>query len=257
MEAAFENILALVLGAALGSFLHCAAWRIARRESFLTGRSHCPLCGRSLGPAELVPVLSWLALRGRCRRCGARIPPRYVLSELAFALITLLALRRSGPLALCLRNLVFLGCLFCLSLVDMDIGEIPDGCLIIAALAWAAVVPFTISWKMAALRAGAGLFYGALLLVLSLFMDAWLKKESLGGGDIKLFAVVGLYLGWAGTLYALLLSCLLGLGMALAQRRGPGQPFPFSPAISLAAAWMLLYGQGLIDWYLSLVKAGM
>ena len=86
-------------------------------------------------------------------------------------------------------------------------------------------------------------------------MDKLLGKESLGGGDVKLFAVVGLYLGFAGTLFAVLLSCVLGLLFALWQgKRGEkGKAIPFGPSISLAAAFMLLYGQGLIQWYMGLL----
>ena len=250
---AYFSVLAFLLGAALGSFLNCAAWRIARGEQFLTGRSRCPGCGHPLGALELVPVLSWVLLRGRCRWCGERISPRYVLTELGFGAVTLLCFLRFGPGVEFLRNLVFLCCLFCLSLVDLEISEIPDGCLLAAALAWAAAAPFLMGWAEAGLRVAAGLAYGGGLLLISLAMDKILKKESLGGGDIKLFAVVGLYLGFAGTLFALLLGCVLGLVFAALLRRGMRCPFPFGPAIALAAAVMLLYGSGLTEWYLRLL----
>lgn len=244
---------AVLLGASLGSFLNCAAWRISRGESFLRGRSRCPACGHVLGVIDLLPVAGWLLRRGRCHWCGERISPRYVLSELCFALLTLACLLRFGPGFVFLRNLAFLGSLFCLSLVDWERGEIPDGCLAAAALAWAAALPLTGSWRDAMLGLGAGFAYGAALLLLSLAMDRLLGRESLGGGDIKLFAVVGLYLGFAGTLFALLLSCVLGLALAALLRRGAGRPFPFGPAISAAAAGMLLFGGGLTDWYLGLL----
>ncbi len=248
---AYFAFLALVLGAALGSFLNCAAWRIARGKSFVRGRSACPACGHTLGPLELVPVLSWLAQRGRCRCCGSKISPRYPLTELACALITLACLLRFGLSILCLRNLVFLCCLFCLSLVDWEISEIPDGCLLAAAAAWALCAPFVLSsWKEALRYLAAGLVFGGALLVCGLAMDRILKKDSLGGGDIKLFAVVGLYLGFGGGLFAVILSCLLGLLLAAVLRRRPGEPFPFGPAIAAGAGIMLLWGQGLVSWYL-------
>lgn len=246
--------LALLLGAALGSFLHCAAWRLARGESFVTGRSRCPQCGRALGAADLIPVLSWLFLKGRCRYCGAPIPARYPLSEAFFAAVTLCCLLRFDLTLLCARNLAFLGCLFCLSLVDWERCVIPDGCLLTAALVWLAAAPFLLpSWTVAAGNVAAGLGFGGALLALSLVMDRILKKDTLGGGDIKLFAVTGLYLGAAGTLFTLLFACLLGLLLAAALRRAPGQPFPFGPAIAAAAAGMLLFGDGLVRWYLGLI----
>ena len=206
-----------------------------------------------LGAAELVPILSWLALRGRCKSCGGRISPRYPLTELVAGALGVLCLLRFGLSVLFLRNMAFLCCLFCLSLVDWEISEIPDGCLIVAAAAWALAAPFLYrSWGEAGLALAAGLAFGLALLLCSLAMDRLLKKESLGGGDIKLFAVVGLYLGFTETLLALILACVLGLALAAALRRRAGEPFPFGPAISASAAVMLLWGQGLADWYWSL-----
>ncbi|MBR1660098.1 MAG: prepilin peptidase [Oscillospiraceae bacterium] len=250
----YFGCLTAVLGACLGSFLNCAAWRMARGESFLRGRSRCPVCGHVLGPAELVPVLSWLLLRGKCRHCGAAISPRYMLTELISAALALLCLLRFGLGVLFLRNLAFLCCLLCLSLVDWEISEIPDGCLLFSAAVWAAAAPFSCSgWREAGLRIAAGLGFALALLLLSLAMDRALKKDSLGGGDIKLFAVVGLYLGFAGTLLALILACVLGLLLAAALRRGAGEPFPFGPAIAAAAGIVLLWGDGPVAWYLGLL----
>ena len=127
------SVVAFCLGAVFGSFLNCAAWRIAHGESFLRGHSRCPSCGHALGPRDLVPIFSWLFQRGRCRYCGEKISVRYPLTELAFALLTLLCLWRFDLTVLCLRNWVFLACLFCLSLVDLECYTIPDGCLLIAA----------------------------------------------------------------------------------------------------------------------------
>lgn len=248
---------AALLGAAFGSFLNCAAWRIAHGESFLKGRSRCPTCGHALGAADLVPIFSWVFLRGRCRWCGEKVSARYVLTELFFAAVTVLCLLRFGLTVLCLRSWIFLCCLFCLSLVDLESYVIPDGCLWIAAGAWALALPFAgWSWAEIGLHVLAGLVYGGGLLAVSLLMDRLLKKESLGGGDIKLFAVVGLYLGLVGTLFALLLACVVGLLFALARRARSGQAIPFGPSISLAAAVVLLYGDGVIAWYLGLLSIG-
>ena len=245
---------AALFGAAMGSFLNCAAWRIARGESFLTGRSRCPACGHTLGPVDLLPVLGWLVRRGRCHYCGAPVAPRYFLTECAFAALTVLCLLRFDLSALCLRNYIFLCCLFCLSLVDLDSFIIPDGCLLLPALAWFAALPWCgLSARQAAVHVLSALLCGGAVLALSLLMDKLLQKESLGGGDIKLFALVALYLGPVAFLFALLFSCVLGLLFAAATRRGTGTPFPFGPAIAAACTCMLLFGQGLTAWYLSLL----
>jgi leader peptidase (prepilin peptidase)/N-methyltransferase len=251
---AYCCVVAVIIGACMGSFLNCTAWRIAHGESFTRGRSRCPKCSHVLGALDLVPVLSWFFLRGRCRYCGEKVSARYPLTELLCAALTLACLLRFGFTPVTLRNLVFLACLFCLSLVDLDAQIIPDGCLIVAALAWFAALPFTgAGWVDVLRNVAAGLVFGGGILCVSLVMDKILQKDTLGGGDIKLLAVVGLYLGFVGTLMTLLLACVLGLLMAFALKKKAGQAFPFGPAIAAAAAIMLLYGGGAIQWYLRLL----
>lgn len=250
------GVVACMLGAVFGSFLNCAAWRIAHGESFMRGRSHCPACRHALAARDLVPVFSWLFQRGKCRYCGEKISARYPLTELCFALLTLLCLLRFDLTVLCLRNWVFLCCLFCLSLVDLESYTIPDGCLLTAVGAWVLALPFLKpGWAEIGRSVLAGLVFGGGILGVSVLMDKLLGKESLGGGDVKLFAVVGLYLGFVSTLFAVMLSCVLGLGFVLVMnRRGEkGKAIPFGPSISLAAALMLLYGQSLVQWYMGLL----
>ena len=122
--------------------------------------------------------------------------------------------------------------------------------------AWLAALPFLKpAWGEILRAVLAGLAFGGGLLLLSLVMDKVLKRESLGGGDVKLFAVVGLYLGFVGTLFCMMLSCVLGLLFAAVRNRGgeQGKAIPFGPSISLAAALTLLYGEGAIQWYLGLL----
>ena len=298
---------AACVGAVFGSFLNCAAWRIAHGESFLKGHSHCVSCGHELGALDLVPVFSWLFMRGRCRYCKSKISVRYPLTELLFAAVTVACLIRFDLTLLCLRNWIFLCCLFCLSLVDLENFTIPDGCLVTALLAWTAALPFVgMSLGEAGLHVLAGFAFGGGILGLSLILDRILGKDSLGGGDIKLFGVVGLYLGFVGTLFTVLLSAVLGLAFAAVLKlRGTADSapdgkdkgskaadgkaqtvkassgkdkggkaadgkaqadaapddddaaqghIPFGPSISLAAAFMMLFGQGLVAWYLGLLN---
>ena len=250
----FCVVVAACFGAVAGSFLNCAAWRIVHGEPFVRGRSRCPRCGHALGPLELVPVFSWLAQKGRCRHCGGKISARYPLTELIFSLITVLCLLRFGLTVLCLRNLIFLGCLFLLTLTDLDAMIIPDGCHIAALLAWLAALPFVGMGRREILtHVIAGIALGGGLLLISLVMDRIMGRDTLGGGDIKLLAVVGLYLGPIGAMFALVLACAIGL-LFHALRRGEGErAFPFGPSIAVAAAAMLLYGAPLVAWYRGLL----
>ncbi len=271
--------LAVCIGAVMGSFLNCTAWRIVHGESFIHGRSHCTTCGHVLGVTELIPIFSWLIQRGRCRNCGQKISARYPLTELACALMTVLCLLRFDLTILCLRNYIFLCCLFLLTLTDLEDMTIPDGCLIAAAAAWIAALPFTFkSWPDILFSVLAGLLYGGALLGVSLVMDKLLGRDSLGGGDIKLFAVIGLYLGMVGTLFTMVFACVIGLvihGVSAFFRKhetagisdnntetSDNEPesgeenegaFPFGPSIAVAAAYMLLYGDRLISWYRGLM----
>ena len=234
-------ILSALLGAVLGTVLYRAARQSARGGVSAAGAGHMR------------------GLRARSGRGGANArtggaAPARVLPALFFSVLTVACLLRFGAGAEALRNEIFLACLFFLTLTDWACCEIPDGCLLVAALAWVCSVPFLgLGWQGFLRGLGAGLGIGAGLLALSLGMDALLKKESLGGGDIKLFAVVGLYLGFVGSLLALLLACLLGLLMAAVLKKRPGQPFPFGPAIAVSAAALLFWGEAPVRWYLRLL----
>jgi leader peptidase (prepilin peptidase)/N-methyltransferase len=249
------GVVALLLGAVFGSFLNCAAWRLSHGESVLRGRSHCTACGHVLGAGDLVPILSWLFLRGRCRYCGKKIPARYPLTEAVFALLTLLCLLRFDLSWLCLRNWILLCCLFCLSLTDLECMIIPDVCLIIAAAVWGIFLPLTgLGWP--AVRGGllAGLIFGGGLLGLSLLMDRILKRDSLGGGDIKLIGVLGLYLGVIGMMFALFAACLLGILYALITRNlKRGQTITFGPFLAVSGFLMAVFGETLVQWYVDLI----
>lgn len=245
---------AAMVGAVGGSFLNCTAMRIVRGEDFIAGRSKCPLCGHVLSAAELVPVLSWVFQRGKCRACGGKISVRYPLTELGFALVAVLCLLRFDLTPLCLRNFLFMGCLFLLTLTDLEAMIIPDGCHIAGAVIWAAALPFVpggLSGAGGSLIAA--LVYGGGLLGVSLLMDRLMGRDTLGGGDIKLFAVAALYLGLPGTLFAMIFACVIGLMFGGLLKRSGDRAFPFGPSIALSVAAMLLYGEPLIQWYVGLL----
>ena len=246
----FFVIVTAVFGLVMGSFLNCAAWRIAHGESFVKGRSHCPECGHTLGATELIPVLSFAIQKGRCKACGSRLSVRYPFTELAFSCITVLCLLRFDLTVLCLRNYIFICCLFVLFLTDLDDMIIPDGCHIVSIAAWVIAQPFLFTgWRDTLLSVGAAFLFGGGLLVVSLVMDRVLGRDSLGGGDIKLFFVIGLYLGMIGTLFTLMFACIVGLLIHTLSRGEKKREFPFGPSIAVSAAAMLLFGQPLISWY--------
>lgn len=166
-----------------------------------------------------------------------------------FSILTVLCLLRFDLSVICMRNLILLGCLFWLSLVDLESYIIPDRCLIIAAAAWVAAIPFEFEKYGTLMGIGthvlSAFVYGGGVLALSLLMDIVLKKESLGGGDIKLIAVMGLYLGMDASLFAMLISCILGLIFVLVRKGihpNAEDHFPFGPAIAVSIWIILMYG---------------
>ncbi len=214
-----------ILGCALGSFTDCLAGRMLAGASILKGRSHCDACGHVLGVPDLVPLFSWLCLRGRCRYCGAKIPAESFWAELVSGIV-----------------------LLCLTLTDLHAWIIPDRLQVAGVLIFfgtAVCLPETGAQILRGVLTGAGLSGG--MLALSLLFDRLTGKESLGGGDIKLFFVTGLYLRsiWE-VLFFLILSCVLGIGCSLVWRKGK---IPFGPAIAAAFFLMLLFGEQLTGWY--------
>ncbi len=288
--AAYLIVVAAVLGACLGSFMNCLAWRSVNGESIMRGRSHCTECGHTLGIIDLIPVFSWLLCKGRCRYCKKRVSARYIVVEIVLALVFVLIVIVYG---ISIQSLAYaaLACVLCgVTLVDLDSYTIPNGFVIAGVVVWVLSV-----WFMQVPNVGFGpgtLFAGALgygfaavlvdglvgafavgggLLLFSLLFDKLTGRQSLGGGDVKLLFVVGLFLGLLGGLLNLLLSCVLGLVFAFVQaflRHRPSdqeqgseggtkesirtRAFPFGPAISVATMVTLLVGWPMLTWYFEL-----
>lgn len=242
-----------VLGAVMGSFLNCAAYRLVHHEPVARGRSHCAVCGHTLGPLDLVPVFSWLFLKGRCRYCGEKVSPRYLAAELLLALLYVSVLLRFGLSWETARFLLLLSVVFAGALVDLSDGWIPDRFLLIGAAGY-----FPLAW----LSGGGELILQGLigavclflpLLAVVLVMDKVMKTETMGGGDLKLFALLGLYFGWKQGLLLILLACVVGLVMiALMGRLKKKTQTPFGPALFLSAWAVALVGEAVIHWYTGL-----
>lgn len=249
------SLLTFLLGACMGSFLNCMAWRIVHGESVIRGRSHCDHCGHVLAARDLVPIVSYLLNRGRCRWCGARLSRRHVTAELVTGLCYLAILLKYDislqALEYVLAASLFLACAF----ADLEGYMIPDGFLLAAAGLRILFLFLLPGWKTALWDSLLGaLAVGGGLLLFVLLYEKLRKKEAMGGGDLKMLFVTGLYLGWKGNLLCLLLACLLGIFFALADRqcREGRRLIPWGPAIAAAAILCLLFGNDIIGAYLGL-----
>ncbi len=245
------EVFVFLLGLVGGSFLNVVAWRIPRRESLVKPGSHCPECGHPLGSLELIPVAGFLWLRGRCRHCGARIPPRYPLLELATATLFLLLFWKFGPTGTALFYACLVLVLLATTCTDLMVRLIPNRILLAGLAAGLALLAVfrPESW----LDAGIGLLVGGGLSLLA----AEISRGGLGYGDVKLSGVIGFFLGWPNELAALFLAVLsgaaVGLGLVLAGVKTRKDYIPFGPFLALGALIGLFWGQALIHWYLSLV----
>ncbi|MGZ5323065.1 MAG: prepilin peptidase [Solirubrobacterales bacterium] len=242
--------IAFVGGMFFGSFAGVVAHRVPRGESFVGGRSRCDHCGSTIAAYDNVPVVSWLLLRGRCRNCRECIPARYPLTELgmaaAFAL-TVVVLGTGDPAELAL-GLVLCALLVTVTLTDLERRVIPNAILAAGALAALAIAvatdPSSLPERLIA-AAGAGGFLLAVALA---------YPRGMGMGDVKLAAVLGLFLGRA-VVPALLIAVLAGavVGLAIIATQGPDarkRAIPFGPYLALGGLAALLWGDGMLDWYL-------
>ena len=241
-------VLSLAFGAVFGSFCNAWAWRIVHHEKITRGRSHCPTCGHTLGIGDLVPIVSWLVRKGRCKYCGSRISVRYLLSELILGLYFVSVIAVYG---LSFDTLRFwaLGCfLLVMSLEDIDTMEIEDG----LQLGAAACVLLKIGQPGFLRSILFGIAVAAGLLIMVLIFEKVLKREAMGGADIKLVAVLGLHFGLFQTLYLLIVACVVGLLAAVILKKGFGREFPFGPSLAIAAWITILTGPTVVNAYRSL-----
>lgn len=254
----YATVLALILGACFGSFLNCMAWRIVHGESVLKGRSHCDNCGHVLGFGDLVPIASYLAHGGKCRYCGQKISKGQLWGEIISALVFALLLWRYD-ISLQLLEYLGLACvLLACSFADLEGYIIPDR-FILAGIGIRLIFILTSGDIINELLFSAlgGIPLVLVMLLIVFVMEKILKREAMGGGDIKLLFLTGIFLGWQLNIMCLIFACLFGIvcGIASAggKKHGEGEKLiPWGPSIAAGAGAALIFGEPLLSWYLSL-----
>ena len=267
---------ALLVGMSVGSFLNVVIFRLPMRESIIRPPSRCLSCGTRLTLPDLVPVFSYLLLRGRCRHCSRRFSPRYMLVELVTGLLAVTCLIVIGPTVYAISVFLMICILIVVFLVDLDWMIIPDETVLLLAgfgvvlnmigLARGQVgelVSFTehvagqiwtihLPASMVGICVGAGLF-----LAVGWLAERVFRRPALGFGDVKLAAAVGAILGpgyqfLAFFLYSVLVGATVGLLLLALRRHRGGAEMPFGPMLALSAAAMLLFPQHLTDLMMQL-----
>ena len=257
-------VMAGVFGLCIGSFLNVVIYRVPLGMSIAFPASHCPRCGMSIRWYDNVPVLSYLLLGGKCRGCRVPISPRYTIVELANALLWLACVWvfRQDSLLMAALAAITMSLLICVFFIDLEHMIILDRFqLMLAAVAVAVIFvdPSALSggtrWWSHLIGAAAG--FGVFCLI-ALLGRRMFGREALGGGDVKLAAVMGLWLGWQKLLLAVLLASVAGsvvllILQAVRKEKDSGREYPFAPFLTAGFALAILCGDGIIGWYMALL----
>lgn len=246
----------VLLGLFIGSFLNVCIYRIPRSESIVWPGSRCTACGTPIKPWDNIPVLSYIFLRGACRHCRARIKPRYPLVEAISALLALALYARFGPGAAFAIYYLFACALVVITFIDLDYQIIPDRISlggIVVGLALVYWLPVSYKDALIGLAAGAG---SLLLIIYGYYFLT--KRQGMGGGDVKLLGMIGVFIGWQGVAFTIFTASLVGSVVGLAwiavQGKDMKAAIPFGPFLSLGALTYLFWGEALIAWYFMLLR---
>lgn len=253
MMPAFLKWYAFAVGLCVGSFLNVCIYRLPAESSIVRPPSSCPRCGTRIRWYDNLPVISWILLRGRCRDCKTPISMRYPVVELLTGSFALVLWTRFGLDWQTLIYFVLVCLLLVITFIDIDHRIIPD---IISlpgipiGFAASFLLP-NVSWLDALIGIAAG---GGSLLAIALGYQLITGKDGMGGGDIKLLAMIGAFLGWKGVLFTIMASSfigtLVGIVIMIRARKGMKLAIPFGPFLAIGAICYIFFGPQLIEWYL-------
>ncbi len=244
----FLFLMVFLFGLVIGSFLNVLIYRLPRGISPAHGFSMCPSCEHRLYPIDLIPLFSWIGLKGKCRYCGAPISPRYPAVELANALLWMAAFWRYGFGLPALAMAAVCSCLLCIVFTDWEHMMIPDSFSIVMAGAGVLLLYTTDSPDWLERLIGAVCVSGLFLLIALVS-----GGRAMGGGDIKMMAALGLCLGWKLTLLTTMLGSVLGSAVLLIlhfTRFDRGRKAPFGTFLAVGGIAAILFGNEMILWYL-------
>lgn len=239
------NCFAFVFGAAIGSFLNVCIFRLPAKTSIIKPDSRCPHCLHPLRFYDNIPLISFIFLRGKCRDCGGAISWRYPLVELITAMLALLLFLKFGLTLNFFTFFIFTAVLIVITFIDLDHQIIPDILTLpgIPLFFLAAIFLVKVPWPEALW----GLFIGGgILLAIAFVYEFIAKREGMGGGDIKLLAMIGGFLGWKSLLFILFFSsfsgAIVGIMAMIIKKQNMKYAVPFGPFLSAAAVAYLFWG---------------
>ncbi len=241
-------VMTFIYGSIIGSFLNVVIYRIPRKENIALGRSHCPNCGEQIKNYDLIPIISYMILKGRCRNCKTHISKRYPLVEMFTGVICVCTFMVNGFNIISVLLAIYAMILIAISFIDWDTMMIPDELvisIIVCSIPFFFLQPEMLIWS----RVG-----GFLIVSVPMLLLAMIVPGAFGGGDIKLMAASGLILGLGNTVVAAFIGILIGGTYAIyllrtnkVERKGH---MPFGPSLCMGCYIAALYGEAIIQWYL-------
>lgn len=253
-----DKFVVFVFGAIIGSFINVCIYRMPRNKSIVFPASHCPRCKKSLHWYDNIPILSYMVLLGRCSFCGRRISIRYPIVEVLTAALLVALYVAFGVSAKFFTYSALVSALIVVTFIDIDFQEIPDSISLggmVAGLALSAAVPAifdtnlrgqAVISSLLGILAGGGSIYA-----MGVFGKLAFKKDAMGGGDVKLMAMIGSFIGWKLVLLTFFIAPVFGavIGVILKMREGR-ETIAYAPYLSLAAIVSIFYGDNLIRLFL-------
>jgi len=247
-----------VFGTIIGSFLNVCIHRLPQGKSIVVPPSHCPRCKTPIRFYDNIPLASFIILQGKCRGCKAPISFRYPLVEFLMGLFSLILLLRFGISTLYLIYLSFFASLTLVSFIDLPHKIIPDLISLPGIVIGLVISLLHPQMSLKDSLIGVLLGGGSLYVVASVY-HLVTKREGMGGGDVKLLAMIGAFIGWKGVLFTILCSSLIGtmvgVTLMLVSSADSKYAVPFGPFLSLGAIIYVLWGEALITWYLGFLRA--
>ena len=241
-----------VFGLVIGSFLNVCIYRIPRGESVIFPPSLCPGCNQRIAARDLIPLLSYIRLKGRCRFCGNKISPVYPFIELLTGLLFAAVYLRFGHTVLLYKVLFLIPVLIIVTFIDLRHYIIPDKVTVFALTGVVVLNVFTRDLTLVSSLLGLTSAAAFLLLI------AIVSKGGMGGGDIKFAAVIGLFLGWPNGLFAVFLGCMLaglvGMVLLLTRVKGRKDAIPFGPFLCAGVLVAIWRGNEILTWYFNKVS---
>jgi len=249
-----EKIAVFIFGAIVGSFLNVCIYRLPKGKSIVTPASHCPKCNKAILWYDNVPVLSYLCLLGRCRSCKTPISPRYIIVEITTALLAVALFAAFGLSPKFAAYSILSAGLIVATFVDLEICEIPDeislGGLVLGIIfmsAFPGALGETLWYKALIASVLGALAGGGSIYLMGFFGELVFKKEAMGGGDVKLMAMIGAFLGWKLALLTFFIAPLFGSTVGLILKAKDGREIiPYGPYLSLAAITSMFWGERIL-----------